>query len=243
MSNSIYKKANAQHYSSGVKEVQYEQAVDHCPYCKSSLSHNPNSLVYSLPVNEMRSNVISFKGEGRLFGFFQCLKNECQEGFIAEYEYIYDVKSEPRQMYVLKRTIPFVNEKKHWPAEINNISTSFSEIFNQSLNAEGQNLSHICGPGYRKALEFLIKDYCIYKNVDKTDEIKSMLLGDCIKKFIKDESIKACAQRAAWLGNDETHYVRRWDKKDIADLKILIQLTVNHVQTEILTNKYIEEMK
>lgn len=28
-------------------------------------------------------------------------------------------------------------------------------------------------------------------------------------------------ERAAWLGNDETHYVRKWPEKDVKDLKSL----------------------
>ena len=35
----------------------------------------------------------------------------------------------------------------------------FLTIYNQSLSAEDNNLDQIAGIGYRKALEFLIKDY------------------------------------------------------------------------------------
>ena len=45
-----------------------------------------------------------------------------------------------------------------------------------------------------------------------------------------------------WLGNDETHYVRKWEEKDIRDLKILIRLTESWIQNSILTDKYLREM-
>lgn len=32
-----------------------------------------------------------------------------------------------------------------------------------------------------------------------------------------------------WLGNDETHYVRRWEEKDLSDLKRLISMTVSWI--------------
>jgi hypothetical protein len=34
-----------------------------------------------------------------------------------------------------------------------------------------------------------------------------MFLGKVIKEHIKEDHIKQIAARAAWLGNDETHYV------------------------------------
>lgn len=50
------------------------------------------------------------------------------------------------------------------------------------------------------------------------------------------------ARRTAWLGNDETHYVRLWSGKDLEDLKALLALTVSWVNTHLLTKKYLKEM-
>ena len=50
------------------------------------------------------------------------------------------------------------------------------------------------------------------------------------------------AKRATWLGNDETHYYKKWPEKDISDLKILIQLTVNSIDNQLLIEKYEKEM-
>jgi hypothetical protein len=50
------------------------------------------------------------------------------------------------------------------------------------------------------------------------------------------------AQRAVWLGNDETHYERRWEDKDIDDLKRLITLTVNWIHNDLLTEAVIADM-
>ncbi len=70
-----------------------------------------------------------------------------------------------------------------------------------------------------------------------------MFLSTCIDKFVTSPEIKICAKRAAWLGNDETHYVRRWVDKDIENLKELILLTVNWIHSSILTQKYEKEMQ
>ena len=111
---------------------------------------------------------------------------------------------------------------------ISKISPSFCTIYNQSLSAEQDGLKEICGVGYRKAIEFLIKDYLISKSPDQTDSIKKKSLSNCIKDDIVNDNIKAMAKRAAWLGNDETHYLRKWEGKELNDLKKLIDVTLGN---------------
>jgi hypothetical protein len=106
----------------------------------------------------------------------------------------------------------------------------------------GHGLDEIAGGGFRKALEFLVKDYCIRKHPDQTDKIKRTFLGTCIKEFATDANVKKCAERAAWLGNNETHYIKVWSGHDVEDLKRLIKLTVNWISNELLTEQYFSEM-
>jgi len=129
---------------------------------------------------------------------------------------------------------------------ITDISPLFGEIFNQAHIAEENGLKHICGPGYRKALEFLIKDFLILHkfkgDAAKKEELQTLFLGVVIQKFVEDDRIKQCAKRAAWLGNDETHYTRRWQDKDLEDLKSLILLTVNFTDSSIEADRYLKDM-
>ena len=62
------------------------------------------------------------------------------------------------------------------------------------------------GIGYRKALEFLVKDYLIQIQEEDSETIKRLELGKCINKM-SDEKIQILAKGATWLGNDETLYV------------------------------------
>jgi len=48
--------------------------------------------------------------------------------------------------------------------------------------------------------------------------------------------------RAVWLGNDETHYLRKWEQKDLTDLKNLIGLTVHWIEMEELTETVMKDM-
>ena len=138
--------------------------------------------------------------------------------------------------------IKFLRHRRRFPDEIGEISKDFLKIYKQAEGAEDSRFDEICGPGYRKALEYLIKDYCIQKNPDDSEAIKKSFLGNVIDSYISDPQIKNNAKRAAWLGNDETHFERKWNDKDIDDLKTLIQLTVNFIHSDWLTDKYKREM-
>jgi hypothetical protein len=69
-----------------------------------------------------------------------------------------------------------------------------------------------------------------------------MLLGKCISTYITNDMIQLTASRAVWLGNDETHFVRRWIEKDLKDLKLLIGLTVRWIEMEKMTQEIIGNM-
>ena len=65
---------------------------------------------------------------------------------------------------------------------------------------------------------------------------------DCIEQYVDDSRIKECAKKAAWLSDGETHYYRKWGDKDLNDLKVMIDLTVNWIESESLAKKIIEEI-
>jgi hypothetical protein len=115
-------------------------------------------------------------------------------------------------------------------------------MYNQALEAEARGLDNICGVGFRRSLEFLIKDY-VKKGSRKedADAIERSPLGACIGQYVSDP-VKSVAKRAAWLGNDETHYVRKWEDKDLKDLKTLIDLTVTWITSELLTDELVASM-
>lgn len=123
------------------------------------------------------------------------------------------------------------------------ISPMFVEIYNQAHRAELLGLNQLVGIGYRKALEFLIKDYCCLKKPDSSEKIKKLSLGTCINNYVDDPRIQKMAERAAWLGNDETHYVRKFTDKDVSALICLIQLTRHWISMEYLTEEWINELE
>src|SRR5699024_8665402 len=107
---------------------------------------------------------------------------------------------------------------------IREISNGFYEIYMQSATAEEYGLDEISGMGYRKALEFLMKDFAILNNPEDEEVIKNSFLSNVIKDYYNDSSeIQNLATASSWIGNDETHYERRNDDKSIKDLKNYLQ--------------------
>lgn len=125
------------------------------------------------------------------------------------------------------------SEKSFGP-EIADCSPQFVKIYNQALEAESQDLNEIAGLGYRKAMEFLMKDFCIHKNPDDQESIKAMPLAQCIQKYIDSVQIKTLATRAAWIGNDEAHYIRKQEDRDVQDMKRFIEAAVHFISMDLI---------
>jgi hypothetical protein len=168
---------------------------------------------------------------------FRCPRQNCGSLFIVEYS-----AKDSSDLFTPSVFYPWLPDNAKIAEGVEGISPDFVKILNQSLAAESHNLDQIVGIGLRKALEFLVKDYCAYKVPGEASKVKTKFLGQCITEYVKDPNIERCAKRATWLGNDETHYTRVWTGHDIKDLKVLIQLTQNWISNELLTQKYLSEM-
>ena len=128
---------------------------------------------------------------------------------------------------------PELYSAQQFEANIAGLSPQFVKIYNQALEAESRQLDEIAGIGYRKALEFLVKDYCKHTHPEKGTEIERLPLGKCISDYIENRSITTLASRAVWIGNDETHYTRKLEGRDISDMKTFIRALVHYVGMEL----------
>lgn len=118
----------------------------------------------------------------------------------------------------------------------------FAEIYDQAARSEGYGLDELSGMGFRKALEFLVKHYACDHHSGEENKIKKMFLDACINKYIDDTRISAAAKRANWIGNDETHFEKRYEDKDINDMKRLLSIVVHRVSMDLELKDYEEEM-
>jgi hypothetical protein len=203
--------------------VTLDRFPDRCPMCHHHI--------------EAKSIDNAFRRNSRVEIAFRCPRRDCQRMFIGTFRLPMD-----RSEFELKTTGPSVPLEPIQPDMIKEVSPSFVKIYKQAAHAESIDLMEVAGIGYRKALEFLIKDFAIRRQPDKDKEIKEAYLGTVINNHIDDPQVKTRAKRATWLGNDESHYVREWVDKDISDLKILIQLTRNAIENVLLADSYVEDM-
>lgn len=199
------------------------QSPSHCPMCNTVTQINP--LTNWLIQKNDESN--------ELFSFYFC--SNCEKFFIGHYEVLGYEESE------LISFSPEKSEKSYdtrkFSKLIQNISPDFCEIYNQTYRAQQQNLCRILGTGYRKALEFLVKDYAIFLKPNESDSIKKLDVTSCINKYIKNSKIKSLATAARWIGNDETHYIKKNLDYNIEDMIKFIDVIVSFIDSEPTISK------
>ncbi len=202
----------------------FSELPSKCPFCHKSIRPQ---VFYGYRLNDKKNLQV----------FMVCPDNHCSSAFIGYYYHSsydhYNFTNKVSQGTLIGRK---------FSDTITTLSTSFTKIYNQSYSAEQQGLLEICGVGYRKALEFLIKDYSIKLFPAEQERIEKKMLAQCIGDYVNDDKIKSVAKRAVWLGNDETHYVKKWEGKTLSDLKKLIDLTLHWIEAEILTESFEDEM-
>lgn len=208
-------------------DVQYEE-VTTCPRCRCYLSPTYlNAIIYTDdPIHFSDSDILYAPN---IFVTVLNFCTGCNQPFLTSYE---AKEYNSPSIYICGSTLqsePIGISKESFNQDIKNISPSFIEIYNQAKAAEDYRLVDISGMAYRKALEFLIKDYASKMFPDKENAIKQQPLTYCIKNYIKHEGLQAVAEKAAWLGNDQTHYYQKFRDKDVSDLKEMIDLTVHWI--------------
>jgi hypothetical protein len=206
------------------EQVEINKLPDACPICHHAIEPIDQKLAHFRKTAELRIELL-----------FRCPREKCQSFFVARYFMWMNV-------FALRNCVPLSPIENEFDESIKIISPDFCAIADQAMKAKREGWKLIAGPGYRKALEFLVKDYLCKLLPNDAKQIKSSHLGVCIAAYVTNERVKATAARAAWLGNDETHYVRKWEDKDLDDLKKLIALTVHWIQMEEMTESVIKEM-
>lgn len=178
------------------------------------------------------------KVSDRVEALFLCPNSDCQRLFLC----IYCEEGSPDLR--LKTVYPVVVGIAEIKGVVTSLSPDFAKFYCEAKQAKQLGLSNVCGPGYRKAFEFLIKDYAksLVTSDDARNAIEKSFAGKVVDEFIPDARIQAVAKRALWLGNDETHYLRRWTEHDVEDLIALIQLTMHWIEIEVLSKKYMTEL-
>lgn len=196
-----------------------------CPVCKHAIK--PSEIL----LKEYSDN----NGQWFLSGFYLC--RHCYHTFLTLHKCeLFRTNGHPTQYNAeLLPVEPTRYVEEQFEDNISTLSPQFVKIYNQALAAESSGLDEIAGLGYRKAMEFLIKDFCIHLRPDDEERIQSMPLAQCIKFYVESTQVQTLATCAAWIGNDEAHYIRKQEGRDVSDMKKFIKAAIYFIGMVLIT--------
>lgn len=189
-------------------------AVGTCPLCHTAF----NGYVLS-------AALVPLSGTHQAYVAHYC--SACDRSFFSSYISTLD------GLYRHIHSYPFLPQSHSHDLSVKELSPSFVRIYDEASFAEQNNLHEICGLGYRKSLEFLVKDFAVHSHPDEQAHISAMPLSQCIREYIPNEQIRVLAARSAWLGNDEAHYLRKHEDRSVSDLKKFIHAIETLISAEL----------
>lgn len=199
-----------------VASVEIEQT---CPIChKAGKPEYANGCI-----------VRSFNKDEKplLFTVWYC--TNCKKYYVSLYHMINGLKNvEKDSQYPYPKEV----EENSIPQDIKDKYPDFTRIFSEACECERLGLLSIAGTGYRKALEFLVKDYLQQEQGLTKESIGECRLEKCCQK-IEFEPIRKLSNAVTWLGNDETHYVVKHPEYDINEMKGFLDALISSIH-----NKY-----
>lgn len=167
----------------------------------------------------------------------------------ADCERVYVVAYHKRNGKVIFRYLNGIPKGPIWPTPIKELkegkslssdspkSSKFIKTYLQSLDAESRGLDEIAGMGYRKAIEYLVKDWAIQNNPELSEKIQEKWLGQIISDHFTGD-LKEMLERATWLGNDQAHYNKLFEEFDLVVLKELIGVVLAELDRDYKINHY-----
>lgn len=206
------------HPKNGKQSNEDVESAKICPCCGISLRP---SILYTVCIDADEQE------DSFIYQLNHC--ENCNECFISKHSF--DVESDSG--YCFSNSAPIKSVDCTFSSDICSLSSDFVKIYKQAFQAESLGLDEICGMGYRKAIEFLIKDYIIHKDSSLKDSVITMPLMQCITSYIHDDRLITLARASAWLGNDETHYIKAHPDYNLNHLRIFINAFVTYVDADL----------
>lgn len=153
------------------------------------------------------------------------------------HEYLETKGTETDKIWILNQI-----SENGFSEHICNLSPRFVQTYSESDTAYKNGLLTICGGGFRKALEYLVYDYAVFKYPDKEDEIQKKDLYGRINTYLSAaEDIQDLADAARKLGNDFTHIITKGDSDySLENLRAFITLLASDISEIISPNDDID---
>ena len=216
----------------------------------SNYAENPNICPHCHVANEPQQLFAHFDNKvNKLISVWRCNFNQCNKVFAVSH-----IEIMSSGQYEIERNLNGLPKGPIWPEPIKNLKdgktlgteneeeSKFIKTYLQSLEAESNGHDEIAGMGYRKAIEYLVKDWAIQNNGKDKEKILGQWLSAIIKDYFSGD-LKEILERATWLGNDQTHYNKLFEEYNINHLKDLIDLIMVELDRDFKKRHYIENIE
>lgn len=113
--------------------------------------------------------------------------------------------------------------------ELQKLSPLFVRLYKGARLADEQGFDELAGSGYRNALEVLIKDYAIQLLKQPEDEVSQKSLAKAIRSYLDSPLLINGADVVRLIGNDFTHYERKFDRVGLDELRQYLHLVMERI--------------
>lgn len=117
---------------------------------------------------------------------------------------------------------------------IESTSPGFIFSYNQALRAEIRGDIELAAIGFRHSLECLVKDYAIKECGADEAKVNKTKLIDAISQYLEEKDLVSTADVIRILGNDYTHYERKYPQIDFDLLKRYMDIFIKLIETKLL---------
>ena len=212
MSNYLLKKASAfGNFSGNYKKPSV------CPHC---------GFGTDAPLHQKGT----FSFNGHYLFIATCTCTACGKNFFFSCEYNFGKTDYDPIIYPSIAFTPYSNDI------FEKISPRFTDMYNQALQSEFHKNIELAAVGYRSALAILIKDYAINELGLNPEEVRSKKLCSAIGTYLNQEDLVKTADVVRILGNDYTHYERKYPQHDFELLKGYMEIFLKQIEVQYMIN-------
>lgn len=173
-----------------------------------------------------KKDVYSFNGHYLFVATCTC--TSCGKHFLFFCEYDSDKNDYEPVIYPSITFAPYSNKI------LEKISARFIDMYNQALQSEFNKNLELAAIGYRSALEILVKDYAIKELGQNPKEVISKKLCPAIGAYLNQEDLVKTADVVRILGNDYTHYERKYPQHDFELLKGYMEIFLKQIEVQYM---------
>lgn len=186
-----------------------------CPYCGTS-------------TDAILANKSNFSLDGKAMITSSCKCTACNKTFFFACVSDGNGNAPNVCLYPDVTFVPYQNDI------LKSISERFIDMYNQALQSEFVGNIDLAAIGYRSALEILVKDFAINELGKDTEEVSKKKLCAAIGEYLNQDDLVKTADVIRILGNDYTHYKRKYPDQDFKLLKAYMEIFLKQIEVQYM---------